>query len=121
MREMDVIMAEYLLKGGKMLAKTCPVCHAPLFEYKGERFCVVCAEDASQQGEPVPVAVVTPEKTVDMPQKSSATPSNPENSIMDAITILCRRMVDEPDPTRCLIYMQTIREGAHSIQILRQG
>ena len=41
----DEIMAEYLLKGGKMLAKTCPVCNCPLFEVKGETFCVVCRED----------------------------------------------------------------------------
>jgi UPF0148 protein len=120
MREMDEIMAEYLLKGGKMLAQTCSVCHAPLFEYKGKRFCVVCAEDALQQGEPTPVPVVTPEKTKEMPQKSSAAPSDPENPILDAITILCQRMVNEPDPTRCLIYMQTIKEGALSIRILRQ-
>jgi UPF0148 protein len=38
----DEIMAEYLLKGGKMLAESCPVCHNPLFEYKGIRQCVVC-------------------------------------------------------------------------------
>jgi UPF0148 protein len=38
----DEIMAQYLLKGGKMLAESCPVCHNPLFEYKSIRQCVVC-------------------------------------------------------------------------------
>jgi UPF0148 protein len=38
----DEIMAQYLLKGGKMLAESCPVCHNPLFEYKEIRQCVVC-------------------------------------------------------------------------------
>ena len=38
----DEIMAQYLLKGGKMLAEPCPVCHNPLFEYKEIRQCVVC-------------------------------------------------------------------------------
>ncbi|MCK4269102.1 MAG: hypothetical protein KAW93_01335, partial [Methanogenium sp.] len=44
MKADDEIMAEYLLKGGKMLSKTCPECGAPLFEVKGETKCVVCAE-----------------------------------------------------------------------------
>ena len=35
MKKPDEIMAEYLLKGGKMLAKTCKECGSPLFEYKG--------------------------------------------------------------------------------------
>ncbi len=38
----DEVMAEYLLKGGKMLAKSCKVCGYPLFEYKGETQCVIC-------------------------------------------------------------------------------
>ncbi|PKL60595.1 MAG: hypothetical protein CVV33_01890, partial [Methanomicrobiales archaeon HGW-Methanomicrobiales-4] len=49
MRKPDEIMAEYLLKGGKMLAKTCPDCGSPLFEYKGETYCVVCREDQNNQ------------------------------------------------------------------------
>ena len=43
-RKDDEIMAEYLLKGGKMLEKACPACGCPLFEYKKKTFCVVCAE-----------------------------------------------------------------------------
>ena len=42
MKKPDEIMAEYLLKGGKMLAKTCNECGSPLFEYKGKTGCVVC-------------------------------------------------------------------------------
>ncbi|NMC90015.1 MAG: hypothetical protein GYA64_10435, partial [Methanomicrobiales archaeon] len=38
----DEVMAEYLLKGGKMLAKSCKICGYPLFEYKGETQCVIC-------------------------------------------------------------------------------
>ena len=124
MREMDEIMAEYLLKGGKMLAKTCPVCHAPLFEYKGERFCVVCAEDSSHQEESASVPALAPVATEEKHQEISDVPVAPstlEKSISDAIGILCRRMADEPDPNRCLIYMQTIKEGALLIQILRKG
>ena len=39
-------MAEYLLKGGKMLEKSCKTCGCPLFEVKGKTLCVVCAENA---------------------------------------------------------------------------
>ena len=46
-RKEDEIMAEYLLKGGKMLEKSCKTCGCPLFEVKGKTFCVVCAENAT--------------------------------------------------------------------------
>jgi len=45
MRKPEDIMADYLLKGGKMLEKTCPGCGSPLFIVKGETVCVVCAEN----------------------------------------------------------------------------
>lgn len=43
------IMADYLLKGGKMLSDSCTVCGAPLFDYSGEVFCVVCREKGTDQ------------------------------------------------------------------------
>ena len=49
MRKPDVIMAEYLLNGGKMLAKTCPTCNSPLFEVKGRTFCAVCEEQRMEE------------------------------------------------------------------------
>lgn len=45
----DEIMAQYLLKGGKMLAEACPLCHNPLFEYNGKRQCVICHETETVQ------------------------------------------------------------------------
>ena len=44
-RKEDEIMAESLLKGGKMLEKSCKTCGCPLFEVKGKTLCVVCAEN----------------------------------------------------------------------------
>ncbi len=44
-RKEDEIMAEYLLKGGKMLEKSCKTCGCPLFEIKGKTVCVVCEEN----------------------------------------------------------------------------
>ena len=46
-RKEDEIMAEYLLKGGKMLEKSCKTCGCPLFEVKGKTLCVVCEETCS--------------------------------------------------------------------------
>jgi len=43
------IMADYLLKGGKMLSDSCTICGAPLFDYNGEVFCVVCREKGVNQ------------------------------------------------------------------------
>jgi UPF0148 protein len=136
MAEIDEIMAEYLLKGAKMLAKTCPVCHAPLFEYKGERFCVVCdqagvsatnqtsglpVDTLPEQNESLEVPVQTPPPPrVDEVQEMQRGPlSSLEDSISDAMVLLCGRIANEPDPSRCLLYMQAIREGALSIATLR--
>lgn len=138
MTEIDEIMAEYLLKGAKMLAKTCTVCHAPLFEYKGDRFCVVCTNPASVEGESISVSEPKSSSKPDMdryintyspsrndtvagydPGSHTVKASSLEDSISDAIVILCRRMVDDPDPARCAVYMKTIRDGARALQILR--
>ena len=35
-------MADILLKGGKMLNKSCPKCNAPLFKYQDRTFCAKC-------------------------------------------------------------------------------
>lgn len=66
MRKPDEIMAEYLLKGGKMLAKTCTDCGSPLFEYKGETFCAVCREAAVEEQERV-----RSEEQAKIPEKNS--------------------------------------------------
>ena len=49
MKREDDIMAGYLLKGGKMLSKSCPSCGCPLFEIKGETLCVVCREEETSR------------------------------------------------------------------------
>lgn len=143
MTEIDEIMAEYLLKGGKMLAKTCSVCQAPLFEYKGERFCVLCTESSGREGETLATVEQNQAATEDTIKKPPARvlPIDPEpaaasvsgrrqyepqeapsmlaGSIEDALIALCRRMADEPDPARCAVYMQTIREGVSAMMALR--
>jgi len=57
MRGSDEIMAEYLLKGAKMLGKTCPECGSPLFTVNGETYCVVCRENKAQSAKAATSAV----------------------------------------------------------------
>lgn len=57
MRDSDEIMAEYLLKGAKMLGKTCPECGSPLFTVNGETYCVVCRENKAQSAKAATSAV----------------------------------------------------------------
>lgn len=60
-RNPDDIMAEHLLTGGKMLSETCPKCGAPLFEIKGRKTCVVCAENELLAEKEIPVVHVNDE------------------------------------------------------------
>lgn len=134
-RKEDEIMAEYLLKGGKMLEKTCKTCGCPLFEVKGKTFCVVCAENAT-------VMPASAEKVASAhhehghscgcgedPHEHSETCGCGEhdNDSCDggladelAMTIfsLCERIQNEKDPENVLILMNAVRAGTESLEIL---
>ena len=130
-RKEDEIMAEYLLKGGKMLEKCCTTCGCPLFEYKQKTFCVVCAEYGQAQ---------EPKK---LPVTQAAADPLPQNNNNDAVTApaaarrspeteaiatelagtllsLCHRIKNEGDPDRCLALMDSVKIGTEALQILRQ-
>ncbi|WP_298669903.1 autoantigen p27 domain-containing protein [uncultured Methanofollis sp.] len=109
------IMAEYLLKGGKMLAKECKTCGSPLFEYRGKTFCVVCAEkSAESERTPAPAAATPPATAAPRPAGSA------EAGIEGAIASLCARVEDEQDERRCLTLMEAVRTGAEALRMLRQ-
>jgi len=124
----DEIMAEYLLKGGKMLEKTCRQCSCPQFEYKGKTLCVVCAErELEKKGTaPAPAAgqkVRETKKAAVFPAGSEPTSTAAgEIGPVLAATILdlCRRIQEEDDPERCLALMDAIRTGTEALQILKQ-
>jgi len=63
------IMADYLLKGGKMLSDSCTVCGAPLFDYNGEIFCVVCQEKGVDQGTQQPPDPEKGTRTINQEEK----------------------------------------------------
>jgi UPF0148 protein len=129
----DEIMAEYLLKGGKMLEKACPICGCPLFEYKKKTFCVVCAEKK-------PVVVAAPVSQITAPvsnaspvqdESASPTPSPhkspllPEAEMLSrelsgTILVLCQRIKNDGDPDNCLAFMDAVKIGTEALLNLRQ-
>jgi len=117
----DEVMAGYLLKGGKMLAKSCKVCGYPLFEYKGETQCVICPLAA--QNEPLPES--EPPAPTQKPGRSPA-PAAPEiqgeaaAEIERTIVHLCERIRGEQRPDECLTLMRAVERGARALARLGQ-
>ncbi|HKM42033.1 MAG TPA: autoantigen p27 domain-containing protein [Methanocorpusculum sp.] len=115
------IMTGYLLNGGKMLSESCPKCGAPLFEVKGKKMCVICANTADEEQVPQKV----PENLrVIVPKYAEAehTQSPASGSItteLDALILeLCSRAKNETEPDRCLTIIECIRTAAESKTIL---
>ncbi len=132
-RKPDDIMAEYLLGGAKMLADLCPKCGAPMFDVKGNRMCVVCAEKAATSQTETPkvvpangaeslpekVRVITPKYA--KPQSTPTPVSSDIPARLDALILqFCARAENEPDPARCLSYMECIRTAAEARTMLNR-
>ncbi|MEN6442216.1 MAG: autoantigen p27 domain-containing protein [Methanoregula sp.] len=127
-RKDDEIMAEYLLKGGKMLEKCCKTCGCPLFEYKKKTFCVVCAEHEAQAAEIQPAAV-TPkpahhEDEAHEGHECTCGDSQDGSMLADelagTILVLCQRIRDEKDPENCQVLMNSVKTGCEALNILCQ-
>lgn len=112
------IMAEYLLKGGKMLDKTCPSCGSPLFIVKGDTMCVVCS--GAQKPAPVemPAAAEDQEEAVPEDYKEIEYSDDTEGvevsgdlreEIEKTIIHLCRRVRQESRSEDCLAIMECIK------------
>ena len=132
-------MAEYLLKGGKMLEKSCKTCGCPLFEVKGKTLCVVCAENenAKKTTTPRKAQAAQPAET---PQshnhdhdagctcgvdhdEDSCTCEDEEGGLLAeevAMTIhaLCERIQNEKDPGHVLTLMNAVKAGTEALEIL---
>ena len=128
-RKEDDIMAEALLKGAKMLEKSCRTCGCPLFEIKGKTICVVCAEDENELKATGPAHV-----------KASATVAEPEHvhghdctcshdedecegvmladDLAETILSLVERIQNEKDPENVLILMNAVKTGTEALEIL---
>ncbi|MBN2735146.1 MAG: hypothetical protein JXQ82_09880 [Methanomicrobiaceae archaeon] len=124
MRNPEDIMADYLLKGGKMLDKACPVCGVPLFTVKGETFCVVCRENGKNT-ETAPLNPSLSEEKV--PAKSKNSKKEPEEYTGDDILCeelkstlisLCGRIKNENRPKDCLLLMESVSIGIDALKRL---
>jgi UPF0148 protein len=128
-------MAEYLLKGAKMLSKACPACGSPLFTYKDRTFCVVCETEGEKgkgtgrkQPETAGTSAATGGKKLNgIPAPAvGGTPrmsweTSPLACALEATLItLTERIATEPDPDRCLSLMNTVKKGIEALTILSQ-
>jgi len=132
----DEIMAEYLLKGGKMLEKVCPVCGCPMFEYKKKTFCVVCAEkDAAAKLAKNAKVSSAPAAALPSPEHDTgcscggdheAEPCSCEDGeggmlaeeIAMTVHALCERINNEKDPNHILTLMTAVKTGTEALEIL---
>ena len=109
----DEIMAEYLLKGARMLSRCCPDCGSPLFEVKGETRCVVCATKRPAQA---PAQKIETTETPSVSETSGVLVAE----LTTTLVALSRKAREEPDPERCLILMEAIGEGIEALRLLTQ-
>jgi UPF0148 protein len=118
----DTIMAEYLLKGGKMLARACPACGSPLFEVKGETLCVVCRErTATRGGAPAlgAAAEAAPVASAGVTVPAGGTDSC-EGELAATLVALCQRARGERNAERCLAFTEGAKRCAEALAVLRQ-
>ena len=118
-RKEDEIMAEYLLKGGKMLEKSCKTCGAPMFEVKGKTFCVVCAERKNQEKAAAEhVHNHGPECTCSPAEEHECGGVMLADELAETILSLCERAQNEKDPEKVLALMNAVKAGTESLEIL---
>ena len=124
-RKEDEIMAEYLLKGGKMLEKSCKTCGCPLFEVKGKTLCVVCEEntpalkDNETDVEKDSTALSVHESAY-RSQKAASAGLVLADDLTGTLLYLCERIRNEKDPNHVLTLMAAVKTGAESLHILSQ-
>ena len=134
-RKEDEIMASCLLKGGKMLEKTCKTCGCPLFEVKGKTLCVVCAENGKEKPAAEKPAASSPDAHDHHHEhgngctcggehdEDSCTCGDEEGGLLAeelAMTVhaLCERVHNEKDPEKVLALMQAVKAGTEALEIL---
>jgi UPF0148 protein len=118
----DDIMAECLLKGGKMLSRACRACGSPLFEVKGETLCVVCREKGkgAGKGARAPGAPAAPAASGAGAPAAAAADADLGKELAATILHLVRRAREEGDPEGCLALMEAARKGAEALSLLQR-
>ena len=120
MKQADEIMAQYHLKGGKMLAKTCPACGCPLFEFKGETLCVVCEEERRQKkdDEGEKKQPRGKDEKEEEPRKEKGAHPGVKEAVEETLIALCTRIRDEPDPERVKLLASALKKTAEAREML---
>lgn len=116
-RPPDVIMADFLLNGGKMLATSCQVCGAPLFDYKGTIKCVVCEEKKTTSttcGEPSPVRGSLQQGGENRPATGLVSERIREE-LANTVLTLCHRVREESEPERCRILVECLSKSVEAL------
>jgi UPF0148 protein len=125
-RKEDEIMAEHLLKGGKMLEKSCKTCGCPLFEVKGKTLCVVCAEKGTTEKTSPPATAAPAGRLHDAPcscgehHEGTCVGGGLADELAMTIVSLCERIQNEKDPDNVLALMNAVKAGTEALQILCQ-
>jgi UPF0148 protein len=138
-RKEDEIMAESLLKGGKMLEKACKTCGCPLFEVKGKTLCVVCEENGkandtkNAKGTKKPAAPAAQDVAPEHVHGDGSTCTCGEDHDEESCTCddgglaeelaftlhsLCERIQNEKDPENVLVLMNSVKAGTEALEIL---
>jgi UPF0148 protein len=139
-RKDEEIMAEYLLKGGKMLEKSCKTCGNPLFEVKGKTVCVVCAERAIAEEQQAPAAAAPKAAAAAIPAamqghshvhgetctcgedhgagECTCDSGGLAEELAFTIHSLCLRIQNEKDTNHVLTLMNAVRAGTEALEIL---
>jgi UPF0148 protein len=140
-RKEEEIMAEYLLKGGKMLEKSCKTCGCPLFEVRGKTICVVCAENtlsakAGKTAASAPPAAAHHEHVHEHGEGCTCGQDHDEDScgcdedsctcdesglteeLAFTIHSLCLRIQEEKDTNNVLTLMESVKVGTEALEIL---
>jgi UPF0148 protein len=124
MKKPDEIMAEYLLKGGKMLAKTCPACSCPLFEIKGETMCIVCREEAQENER---IEEKKTQENLDITSKNQKKPpaicnqGTLDEVFVNTIKILLERVQTEQDASRLNTLIQAVKTASEAYALVLYG
>lgn len=120
-------MADYLLKGGKMLDKACPVCGVPLFTVKGETFCVVCRENGNKtetalKNEPMSEEILhSKSKNIRKESVEYTADDILYEELKSTLTTLCGRIKNENRPKDCLLLMESVNIGIQALNQLRKN
>jgi len=116
----DDVMAEYLLKGAKMLAKTCPDCGSPMFTYKDRTFCVMCELENEKSSEKTNKLQRKPDEVPQAAVRVPAPATGLACALETTLITLSERIACEPDPDRCLSLMNTVKKGIEALKLLAQ-